>query len=405
MSIAPQVHIDDDVSVSGTDLSGLTVAVLERDPRRRMALAAKLGDKGERALARSIERLGDPNPAPNVVVFGPSFADRPGLVEVGAYLSTHRGIGGILAAYDLSSDLLKQAMRAGIVDVVSIPDGLGDLAETVHNAAHRLGDGDGSTPPPEVTEVRGPCKVIVVFGTKGGSGKSFVASNLAVALARVSTQPVMLIDADLQFGDAAVMLKLSPEHTIADAVGAMDHLDPALVRSLLMRHEPSGLLVLPAPVEPALADQISSHDVARIVTMARTFCSHIVIDTPAYFTDVVLGLLDQADEILLVAGMDVPNIKNVKLGFNTMKLLDIPESKIKLVLNRTKSKARMEVGDVERVLGRKADALIPSDIVVPRSINEGLPAVLGAPKSEVARSIEALAKLVRVADRRSAARR
>jgi pilus assembly protein CpaE len=199
------------------------------------------------------------------------------------------------------------------------------------------------------------------------------------------------------------MLKLTPEHTIADAVGA-DHVDSALVRSLLIRHPASGLLVLPAPVEPAFADQISPEDVNQIVTVVRSFCSHVVVDTPAYFTDVVIGLLDHADEILLVAGMDVPNIKNVKLGLNTMRLLDIPDLKIKLVLNRTKSKAKMDVHDVERVLGRKADILIPSDIVVPRSINEGLPVVLGAPKSEVARSLETLAEHVLVADRRASKR-
>src|SRR4030095_7365244 len=92
-------------------------------------------------------------------------------------------------------------------------------------------------------------KVLTVFSTKGGAGKSVVASNLAVLLARRTDRPVVLVDADLQFGDVAVMLQLPPPHTVVDAVAAMQRLDAQLLQSLLVRHEPSGLWVLPAPLE------------------------------------------------------------------------------------------------------------------------------------------------------------
>ena len=84
---------------------------------------------------------------------------------------------------------------------------------------------------------------------------------------------MVLVDADLQFGDVAVMLKLAPQHTIVDAVGSLDRLDATLLQSLLMRHEPSGLLVLPAPLEPAFADQIGAAEMVQIVELLRTFCS------------------------------------------------------------------------------------------------------------------------------------
>ena len=73
----------------------------------------------------------------------------------------------------------------------------------------------------------GDGQVITVFSTKGGAGKSVIASNLAVRLAQRSDQPVVLVDADLQFGDVAVMLKLAPQHTIVDAVSSLDRLDAA----------------------------------------------------------------------------------------------------------------------------------------------------------------------------------
>jgi pilus assembly protein CpaE len=214
---------------------------------------------------------------------------------------------------------------------------------------------------------------------------------VAVRLAQRSDRPVCLVDADLQFGDVAVMLKLAPQHTIVDAVGSIDRLDANMLQSLLVVHEPSGLMVLPAPLEPAFADQIRGEEMVRIVEVLRTFCSHVVIDTPAYFNDVVLGLIEVSDDVLLVAGMDIPNIKNVKIGLQTLRLLNTPMSKLRLVLNRANSKVKLDVSEVEKTLQVKADALIPSDVVVPQSVNKGMPVVLAAPKAAVTRAIEQLA--------------
>jgi pilus assembly protein CpaE len=160
-----------------------------------------------------------------------------------------------------------------------------------------------------------------------------------------------------------------------------------------MRHEPSGLFILPAPLEPSFADQISASEMVRIVQLLRTFCEYVILDTPAYFNEVVLGLIEESDEVLLIAGMDIPNIKNVKIGLQTLRLLNVPMSKLHLVLNRANSKVKLDVSEVERTLQVKAEALIPSDVVVPQSVNKGTPVVLDAPKSGVARSVEQLADM------------
>ncbi len=237
-------------------------------------------------------------------------------------------------------------------------------------------------------------QVITVFSTKGGVGKSMLAANLAVVLAKRSKgQPVVLVDADLQFGDVAVMLKLAPQHTIVDAVGSLDRLDAQLLTQFLMRHQPSGLLILPAPLEPSFADQISAAEMVQIIRLLRTFCSAVIIDTPAYFNEVVLGIIEESDDVLLIAGMDIPNIKNVKIGLQTLRLLKVPKSKLHLVLNRANSKVKLSVSEVERTLQIKAEALIPSDVVVPQSVNMGTPVVLDAPKSGVAKAIEQLANM------------
>ncbi len=173
-----------------------------------------------------------------------------------------------------------------------------------------------------------------------------------------------------------------------------------LLQNILVKHEPSGVYVLPAPLEPQFADQISAPEMVHIVEMLRTFAGHVIIDTPAHFNDVVLGLIEVSDDVLLVAGMDIPNIKNVKIGLQTLRLLNTPMSKLHLILNRANSKVKLDVSEVERTLQVKAEALIPSDISVPQSVNKGLPVVLDNPKSGVAKSIDQLADLFMGADAR-----
>src|SRR3954447_21390001 len=371
---------------------GAAVAVVDADQAVRSRLAMQLGDFA--VPVPSIDALRERlTGIPLVAVLGPSCASQDGLVAAEKLVADRPEVGAILIAPELSTDLFRQALRAGIRDVLPAPVDTTQLSEAVRRVVETL-----AVARPLATtgaaEPAGPTGgVITVFSTKGGAGKSVIAANLAVVLARRSERPVVLVDADLQFGDVAVMLKLAPQHTIVDAVGSMDRLDTSLLQNLLARHEPSGVLVLPAPLEPAFADQIGAEEMVRIVEMLTSFAEYVVVDTPAYFNDVVLGLIEVSDEVLLVAGMDIPNIKNVKIGLQTLRLLNTPMSKLRLVLNRANSKVKLDVGEVERTLQVKADCLIPSDVVVPQSVNKGAPVVLDAPKSGVARSIEQLADL------------
>jgi pilus assembly protein CpaE len=372
------------------------VAVVDADQAVRSRLAMQLGPRAD-----TFESIGAVAPilgaGPLVLVLGPSCASGMGLAEFTEVVQGRPEVGTILITEALSTDLLQTALRAGVKDVLAAPVDTEQLATAVDRVA------DGLAPAPGASDGYGGSfdgddrgeggKVITVFSTKGGAGKSVVAANLAVVLARRSTKPVVLVDADLQFGDVAVMLKLAPQHTIVDAVGSAERLDAALLQQFLMRHEPSGLLILPAPLEPSFADQISAGEMVRIVELLRTFCEFVVIDTPAYFNEVVLGLIEESDEVLLIAGMDIPNIKNVKIGLQTLRLLNVPMTKLHLVLNRANSKVKLDVSEVERTLQIKAESLIPSDISVPQSVNKGTPVVLDAPKSGVAKSLEQLANM------------
>jgi pilus assembly protein CpaE len=300
-------------------------------------------------------------------------------------------VGALLIAGELTTDLFRQSLRAGIKDVLAAPVDTASLAESVRRISGTLAVAPRPASPGVEPGGGELGKVITVFSTKGGAGKSVLATNLAVVLAKRSDKPVVLVDADLQFGDISVMLKLAPHHTVVDAVASLDRLDGSLLQNLLTRHESTGLYILAAPLEPQFADQITATEMTQIVELLRPWAGHIIIDTPAHFNDVVLAMIELSDDVLLIAGMDIPNIKNVKIGLQTLRLLNTPQEKLHLVLNRANSKVKLDVSEVERTLQIKAEALVPSDVVVPQSVNKGLPLVVDAPKSGVARSIEALA--------------
>ncbi len=374
----------------------LPVAVVDADQSVRNRLAMQLG---EQAVAfGSIAELESRLPSTSViVVFGPSCADTRNLAALEALLRSRPDVGAILVAEELTTDLFQRAMRIGVRDVLSAPVETAQLTDGVRRVAASISQAmsvrGALVEEPALQQSGEAGQVITVFSTKGGAGKSVVACNLGVALARKSDRPVVLIDADLQFGDCAVMLKLAPQRTVVDAVNAIDQLDASMLAGMLIKHEPSGLLVLPAPLEPAFADQITADYMTTIVDLLRSIAAYVVIDTPAYFNDIVLTLIEMSDDVLLVAGMDVPNIKNVKIGLQTLRMLNTPMSKLHLVLNRANAKVKLDVNEVERTLQVRADSQIPSDVAVPQSVNKGVPVVLDAAKSGVAKSLEALADM------------
>ncbi len=392
------VGSEDSSDTDGPTLGGAAVAVVDADLAVRDYLADLLGEGVAkiRSLAEMEPRLGM---GPVVVVLGPSCSTPTDFALVEQWGRTHPEVGAVLVTSELSTQLLQTALRSGVRDVLSAPIDQMQLVDTVSRVAETLKVAPKESLQPASPSLSEPLesfdgnpgKVISVFSTKGGSGKSVVATNLACSLAKNSDRPVVLIDGHLQFGDVAVMLKLTPRHTVVDAISQLDRLDPALIADLMTLHKESGMMVLPAPLEPTFADQITGEQMLGLVNVLREYAGHVIIDMPAYFNDVVLTLIEASDDVVLVAGLDIPNIKNVKIGLSTLSLLNIPKEKLHLVLNRADSKVKLDVGEVEKTLQIRAVAHIPSDVVVPISVNKGSPVVLSAPKSSVARELEKLA--------------
>jgi pilus assembly protein CpaE len=322
---------------------------------------------------------------------GPGIRETEALESIAAWGHTHPGLAVVMIVPEESTQFLRQAMRAGVRDVIPADGSWDDVADAIDAAVKSA---IGRSHAREVTSAEAPQRgrAITVFSTKGGVGKSVVACNVAAGLAGMGAD-VILVDLDLQFGDTGIMLDLKPERTIFDAVQSYEHLDAEMLRGFLITHG-SGLRVLLAPVHPEDADAVTASRVATVLGMLRELADIVVIDTSASFDDVVLAAIDVSDEVYAVATMDVASIKNTRVSLQKLAQLGYDSSRTKLVLNRADSKVWLDVGEVEHSIEAETIARVPSDRLVPRSVNRGVPVVIDAPRSAVARSLLGLAKRI-----------
>ena len=327
-----------------------------------------------------------------MVLIGPSIANEEGIDAVRTLRNEDPSLILIAVADQVTSGLLRAAMRAGISEVIEAPLTEEKIEEAIKQFANDVLKRKVAAVVPVATH-KDEGQVIVVMSAKGGSGKTVVATNLAILLTRFEDKKVALVDADLQFGDVCLVLQLEPRFTLVNAAHELHHLDSQLLESLLTDH-PTGLKVMAAPLEPAFADDISTESLITVVTLLRETYDYVIVDTASMLDELLLSLLEKADVILQVVDMDLPSVKNAKLALETLRLLKFPTSKVKLILNRSNAKARLDDKEIEGALKMSISAAIPSDGAVAASMNEGRPVVESAPKSRVAKGFESVAELI-----------
>nr|WP_320145275.1 response regulator [uncultured Anaeromusa sp.] len=244
------------------------------------------------------------------------------------------------------------------------------------------------------TKGRREGRIITVFSTKGGIGKTLIATNLSVALAEHTNCSTVLVDGYLQFGDAALFLNLMPQATIADLIKDLDQMDEGVIRSYLTPYS-SHLSVLAAPHRPEEAESISGAQMAEILTKLKGMFDFVVVDTPPSFADFMLNILDVSDMIIVVSSLDLPTIKNIKMCLEIMDSLGYPREKLLLLLNRANSEGGMTRVEVEDTLKRSFDMVLPSDgVIVLGSVNRGIPLVVGNPDAPIAQAFFQLAQIL-----------
>jgi pilus assembly protein CpaE len=279
---------------------------------------------------------------------------------------------------------LRPAFEAGADDVLAMPQTPENIRFALEKVVARR---HGSS------IVRGTpdAPLIVVLGPKGGTGKTLVSTNLAVALAR-RDQRVVLVDLDLQFGDVGLALGLIPERTVYDLAKAGAPYDHDKLDRHLARHA-SGVKVLLGPTRPDHASAVTPDLLRDVFASLRTMCDVVIVDTPPGFTPEVIATIDLSTSAVIVGMLDALSLKNTKLGLETLDLMGYPLETVSLVLNRADSRVGITHEDVSMIVGRAPDVLVPSDREIPRSVNEGTPIVATRERSEAARAFQKLADM------------
>lgn len=330
-----------------------------------------------------------------MVILGPSYADEDALDAVRNLRAADPTLISLVVAESVTANLLRAAMQRGVSDVIEAPLTEEKIASAISQFSSDVLKMQASRPGPSPAPPEGPAsgEIVTVMSAKGGSGKTVTATNLAVLLAQRPDSKVCLVDADLQFGDVCLVLQLEPKFTVVNAASELHRLDEELLNSILTSHH-TGLKVLAAPLEPAFADDITTAGLLQIIELLRTMFDYVVVDTASLLDELLLSLLEKSDQVLMVIDMDLPSVKNAKLALETLRLLKFPTNKVRLVLNRSNARARLDDREIEGALKSQIQARIPSDGDVAASVNEGRPMVESQPKSKVAKGFAEVMELV-----------
>jgi pilus assembly protein CpaE len=319
-----------------------------------------------------------------LLVVGPDV-DQGSALELAEQLRIERPeVGVVLMRRRLDVTVLAHSLRAGVREVVVADDhaGLSEACRRSLELTRRMLGVSGAAGSREA-------RVITVFSAKGGCGKTTVATNVAAALAAGGRSSVCLLDLDLAFGDVAIALQLVPARTAIDAVAMSGSIDEMGASSLVTPHS-KGLDAICAPLEPGEAERIPASTVVELLRVLRRMYDYIVIDTPPAFTEHVLASFDVSDVYILLATLDIPALKNLRLTLDMLDVLGYPRESWQVVLNRSDSRVGLSVDDVTRTLKVPLATQIPSSRSVSASINKGVPIVLDEPKHPVSTAIKQL---------------
>jgi pilus assembly protein CpaE len=281
-----------------------------------------------------------------------------------------------------------EALTLGVDEIVCLPQTPESLGMAVAKAKSMRSR--RSVPVALSAKGNRSAHIFTVFSTKGGSGKTVIATNLAVCFARQGKR-TLLIDFDLHSGDDALVLGLSPRWTILDLVQSPGDLDAEKLAGFVTRHS-SGVDLLPAPTRPDEEELVEIDRLEPLLAVARQSYDAVVIDTSSHFAPATLLAIDHTDTLVLVGASDVPTIKSLKIALETLELLEMDVKDVRILMNRSGARVGLDDRDVERTLRREITYTLSSDKAIPISVNRGQPVVIDAPKSRVAKSFYDMAR-------------
>jgi pilus assembly protein CpaE len=354
------------------------------EPDMKVVGTARTGTEGV-ALAKELR--------PNIIIMDINMPDMDGIQATTLITEAVPTIAVIMMSVQNDPDYLRRAMLAGARNFLTKPiemDELYNTIRTVHArnkpiAAQYAAVAEGALelrPKPggrESHERSG--HIITVYSPQGGVGTTTIATSLASGLMKEGSK-VLLVDADLQFGDIGVMLNLQSQSTMVELIPDVDDLDTELFENIVATHD-SGLKVLLGPSRPEYSDDVEKNPEALSQILKKVSDSYdfIVIDTATRLDDVVLSLFDISSRIVMVCVPTITSVKNARLVLDLFDKLKYPPDKVMLAVNQLPEdrNARKTVLPLERIsayLKRPVTTAIPSNpLMVNRAINKAVPVI------------------------------
>jgi len=236
-------------------------------------------------------------------------------------------------------------------------------------------------------------KTIALFSTKGGTGKTFLVTNLAVSVASDYKKNVCLLDMDLHAaGDMGTLLALSPSKAFVDMTHQLKSQPENVKKENFVIHSAFGIDFLPGVLRPQQAWHLEPIRVKEALGFLQKEYDYLFIDAGRAFTDVFVAILNQANLILLVATPDILSIYQTKWVLDTLQYLQFPLSMVRIVLNRADSLSSIRWQDIRTSLPVDILCRIPSEgRIVGQALNSRVPVVIDTPRSKVALAVKKLA--------------
>jgi len=285
--------------------------------------------------------------------------------------------------------LLPAAMRAGIRDVVDMTQGTEELRDAVERAIVWASNLRSVSVSAESGHQSQRGRILSVFSSKGGAGKTFLTTNLAAAIAEITGQDTAAVDLDFDMGDVFTYFGTEPATNIPELMELGEGASHDRIREVGMKMG-DHLWVYGAPPDPA-AEAPAGESIGKFLRGLRNDFPWVVVDASVDYSDSALVCFDLSDTICLVTGLDVVGVKHLSKALDTLLTIGLPRERFRVVLNRADSKVGLDASDVERVMKIQVDAMIPSSRLVPTSLNKGRPVVTDEPGSEVAVAVRQLA--------------
>ncbi len=343
---------------------------------------------------------------PDVVLMDINMPDMDGIAATEAIRQTMPAIQVVILSVQDDQNYMRRAMLVGARDFITKPFMPDDLVAAIRRAGkmareERSKSSQAFTPMPGAQvqhTMASPStlgKIIMIYSPKGGTGCTTIAVNLAIALNNEESS-VVIVDANLQFGDVAIFLNEQGKNTILDLAPRVDELDPDIVDSVMIKNEATGVHVLASPSRPENAEKVNGDQFTRVLRYLKQLYAYVVVDCSAYLTEINLSVLDVADNIVLIATQEIPSIKNNRLFLDLLLTMNIPTEKTVFVMNKYDKRIAILPEKVAENLKQEFVAVIPLDdrTVIP-AMNRGVPFMLDNKLQPAARGIYTLAEALR----------